>query len=312
MTTPPTRAEIEAVDRTVDGHIRRTPVLDLETGALGPAQVTLKLELLQVSGTFKARGAYATLLSQPVPAAGVVAASGGNFGLAIAYAARDLGHPATVFVPESAPRAKADRLRDLGADVVAVGDRYATALRASLERAAETGALFAHAYDQPLVVAGAGTCGLEVARQVPSADTVLVAVGGGGLIGGVASWFRGDVRVVGVETEGTPTLHAARTAGRAVDVDVSGVAASALGATRIGDIGFAAAQEWVADTVLVTDESVVEAQRWLWDETRIAAEPGGATALAALRSGGYAPAAGERVVVLVCGANVDPATLNRK
>ncbi|HVF20652.1 MAG TPA: threonine/serine dehydratase [Mycobacteriales bacterium] len=309
MTLPPTRAEIESVDRLIDGHVRRTPVLEAEAGLHLGFPLTLKLELLQVSGTFKARGAYATLLSQPVPAAGIIAASGGNFGLAIAYAARDLGHPATVFVPESAPAAKADRLRALGADVVAVGDRYAVALAASQERAAETGALFAHAYDQPLVVAGAGTCAVEIAAQVPDVATVVVAVGGGGLIGGIASWFRGDVRVVAVETESTPTLHAALAAGAPVDVEVGGVAASALGATRIGAIGFAAAQQWVDRSVLVSDDDVVRAQRWLWDETRVATEPGGAAAMAALLSGAYRPAAGERVVAVVCGANVDPATI---
>ena len=310
MTTPPTRADIEAVDRLIDGHIRRTPVLQVEDGLHLGFPLTLKLELLQVSGTFKARGAYATLLSQPVPAAGVVAASGGNFGLAIAYAARDLGHPATVFVPESAPAAKADRLRALGADVVAVGDRYAVALEASLARAADTGALFAHAYDQPLVVAGAGTCAVEIAAQVPDADTVLVAVGGGGLIGGVASWLRGDARVVAVETQSTPTLHEALRAGAPVDVEVGGVAASALGATRIGAIGFAAAQQWVDDSVLVSDADVVAAQRRLWQDLRIVTEPGGATAMAALLSGAYRPAPDEHVVALICGANVDPATLS--
>ena len=305
MTEPPSRAEISTAADLIREKVRRTPILDIAAG------VTLKLEQLQVSGTFKARGAYTLLLSSAVPAAGVVAASGGNFGVAIAHAAHDLGHRATVFVPEGAPPAKADRLRRLGAEVVAVGKRYADALAASIEHATEVGALFAHAYDQPLVVAGAGTCAREIGEQVPDVDTVLVAVGGGGLIGGVASWFRGDVRVVAVETVQTPTLHAARQAGAPVDVEVGGVAASALGATRIGDIGFAAAQRWVADALLVSDADVVAAQQWLWDEARIATEPGGATAVAALQSGAYRPAPGERAVILVCGANVDPMTLGR-
>ncbi len=310
MTVPPTRAEIEQAARLVDGHVRRTPVLEVEA-ALSPggASLVLKLELLQVSGTFKARGAYATMLSLHVPHVGIVAASGGNFGVAVAYAAHDLGHIATVFVPESAPRAKADRLRALGAEVVTVGERYADALAASIDHAQATGALFAHAYDQALVVAGAGTAAVEIAEQVPDVDTVLVAVGGGGLVGGVASWFRGDVRVVAVETTGTPTLHSALAAGRPVDVEVGGVAASALGATRLGAIGWAAASRWVDRCLLVSDDDVVAAQRWLWDNLRIASEPGGATALAALLSGAYVPASGERVVTLVCGANVDPATL---
>ncbi|HVE97891.1 MAG TPA: threonine/serine dehydratase [Mycobacteriales bacterium] len=309
MSEPPTRAEITAVAALLEGHVRRTPILGVGGAGGHAGALTLKLEQLQVSGTFKARGAYATLLSQPVPPAGVVAASGGNFGVAVAYAAHDLGHHATVFVPESAPAAKADRLRALGADVVTVGDRYAQALAASLEHAATNGALFAHAYDQPLVVAGAGTCAAEIEEQVGDADTVLVAVGGGGLIGGVASWFRGDVRVVAVETERTPTLHAALAAGEPVDVEVGGLAASALGATRIGEIGFKAVRQWVEHGVLVTDDDVVQAQRWLWDDCRVVAEPGGATAMAALLSGGYRPATDERVVVLVCGANVDPGSV---
>jgi len=303
MTGPPSREDIAVAADLIAPRIRRTPVLEM------PGGIVLKLELLQVSGTFKARGAYHLLMSSEVPAAGVVAASGGNFGLAIAYAARDLGHHATVFVPETAPSAKADRLRALGAEVVMIGTRYEQALAASIAHGDDSGALFAHAYDQPAVVSGAGTCALEIADQVPDVDTVLVAVGGGGLIGGVASWFRGGVRVVAVETESTPTLHSALVAGVPVDVEVSGVAASALGATRIGSIGFAAARQWVDRSLLVHDDDVVRAQRWLWDEARLVSEPGGATALAALLSGAYRPEDGERVVALVCGANVDPASI---
>lgn len=303
MTQPPTAEEISRTAELIGPHVRRTPVLEIAPG------LVLKLEQLQVSGTFKARGAYALLLASEVPAAGVVAASGGNFGVAVAHAAQTLGHRATVFVPETAPAAKADRLRLLGAEVVLVGNRYSAALAASVEHCAATGALFAHAYDQPAVVAGAGTCAVELSDQVPDADTVLVAVGGGGLVGGVASWLRGSTRVVAVETTGTPTLHAALAAGHPVDVEVSGIAASALGASRIGEIGFAAAQQWVQESVLVGDADVVAAQAWLWAEARVAAEPGGATALAALLAGAYRAAPGERVAVLVCGANVDPATV---
>ncbi|HVE62550.1 MAG TPA: threonine/serine dehydratase [Mycobacteriales bacterium] len=306
MTGPPSREDIVAAADLIAPRIRRTPVLEIS-----PALV-LKLELLQVSGTFKARGAFNLLLTSDVPPAGVATASGGNFGLAVAYAARELGHRATIFIPETAPAAKADRLRGIGADVVAIGAHYREALTASETHCADTGALFAHAYDQPAVVAGAGTCALEICEQVPDVDTVLVAVGGGGLIGGVASWFQGDVRVVAVETAETPTLHAALAAGSPVDVEVGGLAASALGATRVGALGFQAAQQWVEQALLVSDADVVRAQQWLWDETRVASEPGGATALAAQLSGAYTPAAGERVVALVCGANVDPATLTAR
>jgi threonine dehydratase len=306
-----TREDIDAADERIAGWIRRTPVMELERGAFGlPGKVSLKLEQLQRSGTFKGRGAFYLLLNREVPEAGVVAASGGNFGAAIAYAARALGHHATIFVPEVTSEAKQAKLRALGAELIVTGDFYADALAASKLRVAETGALFAHAYDQFEVVAGAGTCGRELAAQQPDVETVMVATGGGGLIGGIATWFGGDVRVVSVESEQTATLASALAAGEPVDVKLGGVAADALGATRIGEIGFAAAQRWVDRALLVSDEAIITAQHALWDQLRIACEPASAAPLAALMAGAYVPAAHEHVCILICGANLDPATLS--
>lgn len=273
-------------------------------------RVTLKLDLLQPTGAFKVRGAFSLLTAREVPAAGVVAASGGNFGLAVAHAARALGHAARIFVPATSPADKLERFGALGAEVEVVDGYYPDALAASEEAIATSGALRAHAYDQPEVLAGQGTAALELDEQTDGAiDTVLVAVGGAGLIGGVATWLRDRVRVVAVETAGCPTLHRALAAGRPVDVEVGGLAASSLGARRVGELGFAAARRWVDDSVLVTDEDVREAQRRLWDACRLVAEPGGAAALAALTAGAYRPDAGERVALLVCGANTDPSTV---
>jgi len=306
-----TREDIEAADQRIEGWIRRTPIIELEHGAFGlPGRLSLKLEQLQRSGTFKGRGAFNLLLSRSVPEAGVVAASGGNFGAAIAYAARALGHHATIFVPEVTSAAKQAKLRSLGAELIVTGAFYTDALTASKQRVAETGALFAHAYDQVEVVAGAGTCGRELAAQMPDVDTVLVATGGGGLIGGIATWFGGDVRVISVESEQTSTLASALAAGEPVDVELGGIAADALGATRIGEIGFAAAQRWVDRALLVSEEAIITAQSALWDQLRIASEPASAAPLAALIAGAYVPGANERVCVLVCGANLDPATLS--
>jgi threonine dehydratase len=308
--TVPTRAAIAAAVRRIAGHVRETPVLDLGTGAFGGAgHVVVKLELLQHSGSFKARGAFNTVLGGTVPAVGVIAASGGNHGAAVAFAARASGVPAEIFVPTIASPAKVARLADYGARVVQTGAAYAEARAAAAARQIETGALWVDAYDAPATVAGQGTVAAEFERQAPGLDTVLVAVGGGGLIGGMAGWLCGSVRIVGVETEGCPTLHAALAAGRPVDVAVSGLAADSLGARRIGDIAFAAAIDHVATTVLVPDAAVKDAQRALWDAVRIVAEPGGATALAALLSGAYRPAPGERVGVLVCGGNCDPGSV---
>lgn len=299
---PIDRDRIVRTAERVAPWVRITPVLDVEAGALAPEPVTCKLEQLQVTGTFKARGAFATLLDSEQDA--VALASGGNAGAAYAYAASRLGKQATVFVSSLAPTAKIDRLRAYGADVRVVEGDYVAAARACEEHLAAHDVLAGHAYDREGMLLGAGTLARELADQA-DLDTLLVAVGGGGLIGGIASWYRGDVRVVAVETEGTPTLRRALDAGRPVDVEVSGVAASALGAGRVGDHAWAA-RDWIADAVLVTDDAVVDAQRALWEHTRLLTEPGGAAALAAVRSGAYRPADGERVGVLVCGANTDP------
>lgn len=300
------RAEIEAASKRIASHVRTTPILHMETGAWGSeAQVVLKLELLQHSGSFKVRGAFNRILSNEVPEAGVIAASGGNHGLAVAYAARQLGYRAEIFVPEACPPVKVERLHSYGAQVTQVGANYGEALVASQARAAETGALVVHAYDQPEVLAGQGTVGYELARQAPELDTVLVAVGGGGLIAGIAGWFEGDVRVIGVEPESAPTLTAALKAGAPQDVAVGGVAVDSLGATRVGTRAFDVAQRFVERVVLVGDEDIRAAQRRLWNDLRLIAEPGGATAAAALLSGAYRPESGERVCVVVCGSNAD-------
>ncbi|HEV6955114.1 MAG TPA: threonine/serine dehydratase [Promicromonospora sp.] len=300
-----TRPAIRAAADLIRPHVRRTPVLEVDLADLGgPAHpLALKLECLQHSGSFKARGAFTNLLTSDVPDAGVVAASGGNHGAAVAYAAARLGLPATIFVPSVTSAAKADRIRGYGADLVVGGDRYADALAASEEFVARTGALAVHAYDQPGTLVGQGTLGLEISEDLPDLDTLLVAVGGGGLIGGIAGWFRGDVRVVAVEPEGAPTLHRALAAGEPVDAPAGSVAADSLAPRQVGRHMFPLAQRFVDRSVLVDDDAIVAAQRALWDGARVVAEPGGATALAALLSGAYAPEPGERVAVLVCGAN---------
>lgn len=306
-----TRDDIEAADQRIAPWVRRTPVLELEPGAFDvPGRLTLKLEQLQHSGSFKARGAFNLLLNRSVPESGVVAASGGNFGLAIAFAARVLGHHATIFVPESSAPAKQAKLRALGANLVVTGRFYADALAASQKRVEATGALFAHAYDQVEVVAGAGTCGRELDRQQAALDTVLVATGGGGLIGGISTWYGGRTRVISVESKQTSTLASALAAGEPVDVELGGVAADALGARRIGNLGFHAAQRWVDRALLVSDEAILAAQQALWNTARIACEPASAAPLAALMTGAYQPAGDERVCLIICGANLDPASLS--
>lgn len=285
----------------VDAHVRRTPVIEVEAGTLAEVAVVCKLEQLQVTGTFKARGAFATLLASGSDE--VAMASGGNAGAAFAHAAAVLGRRAVVFVSSLAPPAKLDRMRAYGADVRVVEGDYAAAARGAEEYLQSSDALAGHAYDRPEMLLGSGGLAREMATQT-DLDTLLVAVGGGGLIGGIASWYRGDVRVVAVETTGTPTLHAALAAGEPVDVEVSGIAASALGAGRVGEHAWAVRQ-WIADSVLVSDDAVADAQRALWEHTRQVAEPGGAAALAALRARAYVPAEGERVGVLICGANTD-------
>ena len=299
------RRDIEAAADRIAGHVRVTPVMTLEAGALGiETPVTLKLELHQHTGSFKPRGAFNRVLSSPqVPEAGLITASGGNHGQAVAFVGRQLGHRAEIFVPESSPPLKAERMRRHGAIVNIAGTYYDDSYELMLEKARETGALLVHAYDQPETVMGQGTLGRELASQVPDLDTVLVAVGGGGVIAGVSAWYRGDTKVVSVEPIGMPTLAAALEAGDPVQIEVSGYAADSLGAKQVGDIAFEIAREFVQESVLVTDDAIRRAQWTLWDRLRIMSEPGGAAALAALISNAYTPAEGERVGVLVCGGN---------
>jgi threonine dehydratase len=303
-----TRNGIEAAAARIAPYLRRTPTLALEADALGVAgQLVLKLEFLQVTGSFKPRGAFNRLLSAEIPEAGVIAASGGNHGVAVAYAAHRLGVPATIFVPTIAAPAKLKRIRDSGAEVIVSGSNYAEALALSMERAKASGALVVHAYDQPEVILGQGTVGLELMAQAPNLDTVLIAVGGGGLIGGISLALAGSgVRIIGVEPVLAPTLHDALAAGRPVPVEVAGVAADSLGAREVGPLAFAILQEQGVRVLLVEDDAIRTAQRVLWHELRILAEPGGATALAALLSNGYRPQPGERVGVVLCGGNTDP------
>ena len=304
----PTRDQIDAARERIAPHVRRTPVLDVAAATFGIAwPLTLKLELLQVTGSFKPRGASNRMLTAGVGPAGVVAASGGNFGLAVGHAARELGHHAEIFVPSTSPAAKIEKVRATGADVRVIDGYYDDASAAATQRAAETGAAWMHPFDQPEVVAGQGTIGLELSEQAPDADTVLVAVGGGGLIAGIASWFAGlDLRVIGVEPVTSRCLQASLEAGGPVDVPVAGRAADSLGTRRAGDIAFAVASAGHVDhVVLVDDDAILEAQRAIWRELRMFAEPGGAAALAAVMCRAYTPEAGERLVVLVCGANGD-------
>ena len=299
------RAGIGAAHALIRPHVRETPVLVVNGRdlALADTPLTLKLELFQHSGSFKARGAFLNLLAREIPPAGVVAASGGNHGAAVAFAARRLGVPARVYVPTVAAAAKVAQIRAYGADLVIGGDRYADALAASEAWSAQSGALPIHAYEQLETLLGQGTVGLELERQAPAIGTLLVAVGGGGLIGGIAAWYAGRVRLVGVEPDAAPTLTRALAAGRPVDAEAGGIAADSLAPRRVGSLMFPLAQRYVERVVLVSDDSIRDAQGALWTSARVASEPGGAAALAALLSGRYQPAAGERVGVLVCGGN---------
>ncbi len=311
-----TPGDIRAAHALIVRHVRRTPVLEAPSPIAGAPPVSLKLECLQVSGSFKARGAFHNLLTRRAPAAGCATASGGNHGAAVAYAAEKLGVRARVFVPEIATPAKIAKIRVYGAETVVGGRSYAEAQERCDADVARRGALTIHPYDATETVAGAGTVALEweedLARLAQRGlDTVLVAVGGGGLIAGVAAWFAGRVRVVGVEPEGSRALDAAFDAGGPVDVAVESIAADSLGARRVGDLNFALAQKFVAEVALVSDAAILEAQRRLWTDLSIVAEPGGAAAFAALASGAYRPARAERVGVLVCGANADLAALAR-
>jgi threonine dehydratase len=299
------RDTIRATEAIIRPYIRRTPVIELDGAEFGLESVRLwlKLELLQHTGSFKPRGAFAGMLTRTVPPAGVVAASGGNHGVAVAYAANQLSKPARIFVPTVSSPTKIARIRGYGSELVITGDRYADALAASEQWAAESGALPVHAYDQPATLLGQGTVGMEFEEQAPDLDTLLVAVGGGGLIGGVAAWYEGGVKIVGVEPEAAPTLWNALRAGRPVDSEAGGIAADSLAPKRVGELMFPIAQKYVERVVLVPDEAIQNAQRALWQALRIAAEPGGAAAFAALISGRYRPGAGERVGVVVCGGN---------
>jgi len=305
------REAVRLASARIAGYVRRTPVLELEPGAFGvPGRLTLKLELLQHTGSFKARGAFSKMLASEVAEAGVIAASGGNFGLAVAYAAHTLGHRAKIFVPSNSPKVKADRIRSFGAEVKIVEGYYDEALEESRGRAEETGALVMHAFDQPEVVAGQGTIGAELSEQVPDADTVLVAIGGGGRIGGIAAWYESRTRIVGVEPETSTCMSSAFAAGEPVDVVYGGYAADSLGNKRAGTIAFAVVSKHVERVVLVPDDAILDAQRRLWDSVRVFAEPGGATSFAALLAGVYVPEPDEHVVVLVCGANGDLAAIS--
>ena len=300
------RTEIQDAGRRIAKHVRRTPVMALEEKAFGiDARIFLKLECLQHTGSFKPRGAFNRILNSDIGEAGVIAASGGNHGAAVAYAAHKLGHRAEIFVPEITPKNKVDRLKQYGAAITITGNSYSEALAASKERALATGAVPIHAYDDARVLAGQGTLGMELEEQVRGLDSVLIAVGGGGLIGGVAAWYQDRVRVVGIEPERAPTLHDALAAGKVVDVDTGGVAADSLGARRVGELMFPIAQKFVAQSLLVTDDHIVKAQKNLWQELRLIAEPGGAAAFAALLSGIYKPRPGERVGVVLCGSNAE-------
>ncbi len=310
MTPPVTPDAIRAAHGRIRPHVRRTPVMELAPGAFGhDGPISLKLEFLQHAGTFKPRGAFNTLLSRPVPRAGVAAASGGNHGAAVAYAARSLGHRARIFVPEISSPAKVEVIRRMGAEVVMGGERYADALAACEAYIAESGALGIHAYDAVPTVEGQGTVALEWEEDAGALDTVLVAVGGGGLASGLAAWWGRRVRVVGVEPRGSRALHAALEAGRPIDVEVHSVAADSLGARNVGPLVHAICREALDHVALVDDAAIVEAQRVLWRDLRVASEPGGAAALAALIGGAYRPQPGERLGVLLCGANVDLARL---
>ncbi len=339
-TTVVDKKAIAATYALIRPHVRRTPVIEVDAADFGlpPGPILFKLELLQHTGSFKPRGALASLLSRPAPPAGVVAASGGNHGLGVAFAARKLGIHATIFVPSVAAATKRERMRELGAELIIAGERYADALAASREFAARSGAREIHAYDQLETLLGQGSVALEMEAQAarpdaaltvaplpdgalahastvppagansPRLDTVLVAVGGGGLVGGMAAWFEGRTRLVAVEPRTAPTLYRALEAGRPVDAEAGGIAADSLAPRRVGELMFPLARRFVDRAVLVEDEAIRSAQHALWRVLRLAAEPGGAAAFAAILSGVYRPDPGERVGVVLCGSNTDAVT----
>jgi threonine dehydratase len=302
---PIDRQQIATVEKVIRPHVRRTPILEVSGSdfRLDSISLIFKLEFLQHAGSFKSRGAFSNLLTREIPKAGVVAASGGNHGVAVAYAAGKLGTPAKIFLPTVASPEKIDRIRRSGADLVIAGDRYADALAASEAWVAQSGAMRIHAYDQRETLLGQGTVGLEFEQQSPNLDTLLVAVGGGGLIGGIAAWDAGKIKLIGVEPEAAPTLSNALSAGRPVDSPAGGIAADSLAPKRVGELMFPLAQSYVQKVVLVNDHEIAQAQEALWSLLRVVTEPGGAAAFSALLSGHYQPRPGERIGILLCGAN---------
>jgi threonine dehydratase len=296
---------IAATYALIKPFIRVTPTMEVNGADFGLAGVplTFKLEQVQHAGSFKTRGAFANLLTLVVPPAGVVAASGGNHGAAVAYAAQQRGVPARIFVPTVSSPAKIERIRGYGSDLVVTGERYADALAASEEYARHSGALRVHAFDMEQTLLGQGSVGLELSEQAPGIDTLLVAVGGGGLIGGIAAWYGGRIRVIGVEPEAAPTLSRALEAGRPVDAEAGGVAADSLAPRRVGELMFPIAQAFIERVVLVADAAILDAQAALWSTLRLVAEPGASAPLAALLSARYVPAAGERVGIVISGGN---------
>jgi threonine dehydratase len=301
------RDEIAKTHELIRPYVRRTPVLTVDLADFGLDSLPLhcKLEFLQHGGSFKPRGAFANLLLRSVPPVGVVAASGGNHGVAVALAAQRLRIPAHIFVPRVSSPAKQERIRALGAELIVCGERYADALSESRKFVERTQALEVHAFDQRETLLGQGSVGLELEEQCSDCDTLLVAVGGGGLIGGIAAWYAGRVKLVAVEPHAAPTLHNALAAGQPVDSEAGGIAADSLAPRRVGELMFPLAQKFVERVVLVDDDAIREAQRALWRVMRVASEPGGAAAMAALLSGAYRPAPGEKVAVVLCGANTD-------
>ena len=308
------REAIAETYQAIRSHIRRTPTIEVSFEDLGLTQsgsAVLKLELMQHAGSFKSRGAFANLLLRDIPDAGVTCASGGNHGAALAYAAHRLGYPARIFVPAYASEAKIARIRSLGGDVVVHGQQFSDVLANCSAHAQSSGALNVHAYDQRETLLGQGTVGLELETQAADVETMLIAVGGGGLIGGISAWFQDRISIVGVEPTTACALHAALEAGSPVDVTVAGLAADSLGAQRVGDLMFPLAQTFVEQVALVDDDAISAAQTLLWERLRVVAEPGGAAALAALISGAYEPRPDERVCVLVCGGNTGAVDFNR-
>lgn len=307
------RAKIVATERLIRPYIRRTPVIEVNSAdfEFGDNPIDLKLELMQHAGSFKCRGAFTNLLTREIPDAGVVAASGGNHGAAVAFAAMKLGIPAKIFVPSIASPAKVQRIRQYGAELVIGGDRYADALSASEHWLAQSDAVPVHAFDQVETMLGQGTIGLELEDQAPEIDTLLVSVGGGGLIAGIAAWFANRIRIVGVEPEASPTLSKALEAGCPVDTETGGLAADSLAPRRVGDKVFPIARRYIDDVVRVSDEAIRNAQSALWNVLRIVAEPGGSTAFAALLSGAYQPQTDERVGIVISGGNTTAVDFDR-